>query len=268
MSKAISPLSLERYELKYHVPEELVKPLSAAVEVYCYMDYYSQISSDQFYTINSLYFDTPRFHFLENKMSDQYNRFCMRVRSYSDQPKAPYFFEVKNKVGEILRKKRAKVATEDWARLLTHGEFPEDMDEYSLGLAKTFYGLTVKYNASPKILTQYRRKAYISSVDDYARITFDKNLRYQYEWDYNVKPDDDLMVPYDNENLFSEPYHNVILEIKCTKKVPMWIIDLIRDFQLVRSSFSKYGSSFLESHDMEYMASVAQAIPNYRTISY
>ena len=69
------------------------------------------------------------------------------------------------------------------------------------------------YDAAPKVLTQYLRKAYVSDIDEYGRVTFDTDLRYQPEEEHNMVPHEDKMVPLDNETLF-DPGSNVILELK------------------------------------------------------
>lgn len=247
MSGPVSPLALERYELKYLIPPELVGPISRFVETYCDMDYYSEISPDQFYTINSLYLDTPNLYLWRFKeMANAFN-FNMRIRSYGDNPKPPYFFEIKYKIREFVRKKRAKILTDNWADILTEDCIPSEMDEASRGHLGDFLRMKITYNVAPVILTQYRRKAYISHADDYARVTFDRGLRYQEMSDWCLKPDEDMLSHYDHPDSFEEPGRNVILELKCEKKIPIWMVDLIRRFELVGGSFSKFGNS-LETH--------------------
>jgi hypothetical protein len=243
MSQAVSPLSLDRYELKYLIPLSLVGPISKHIEAYCEMDYYSEISSDHFYCINSLYLDSPN-HFLFRSKEDSGNfRFNVRIRSYGESPRAPYFFEVKYKLGEFVKKKRAKISHPNWAEIAEFSLFPEDMDPASAGNLNDFHSVKLKYNLEPSILTQYRRKAYISNVDDYARITFDRDLRFQETTDWNVNPSESQMSHYDAPELFGNAGESVILELKCEKKVPLWFLDLIRKFDLMRSGFSKFGGS-------------------------
>ena len=106
---------------------------------------------------------------------------------------------------------------------------------------KLFYRMMWTYNAEPKVITQYWRKAFVSNVNDYARVTFDIKLRCQAEKGFNLKPDQAQMVSYDHPESFRYTGGNVILELKCyTAAVPLWMIDLIQTFDLSRSSFSKY----------------------------
>jgi len=77
-------------------------------------------------------------------------------------------------------------------------------------------------------------------VDEYGRVTFDTDLRYQAETGYHLSPDEEKMTPSDDETIF-DPGCSVVLELKCyCMHVPLWMIDLIRYFNLTRRSFSKY----------------------------
>lgn len=245
MSGPISPLELERYELKYLIPLSLVGPISQFVERYCEMDYYSRVSPDQFYTINSLYLDTPSLYLLRFKEAANAFSFNMRVRSYGGSPQPPYFFEIKYKLRDFVRKKRAKVDTADWMDILEWGQVPAGMELGSRMNLENFIFMKQTYNVGPVILTQYRRKAYLSFIDDYARVTFDRDLRYQEMDRWCVTPDEKDLSHYDHPGSFEEPGCNVILELKCEKKIPLWMVDLIRYFQLEQGSFSKFGNSML-----------------------
>lgn len=241
----VSPLVLERYELKYLIPFSMVEPISNYVASFCDMDYYSQISPDGFYTINSLYFETPNYHFMRAK-ENQTGRYSLRVRSYGDTPKVPYYFETKQKVADFSKKRRGRVPIENWADLFLNPDAVKGFEPEADIHLQYFISLARMYNAHPTILTQYRRKAYLSTVDDYARVTFDRSLRYRAESNYNVIPTEASMLNYDHPGTFGTPGVNVILELKCERKVPMWIVDLIRRFHLTRVGFSKFEGSMIE----------------------
>lgn len=243
------PSLLERFELKYLIPESMVDPISNFASIYCDLDKYSEKSRDGFYSVNSLYLDSPGFLFLNKRMSGAENRFNMRIRSYDSRSGIPCFLEIKQKRSGISKKFRAAVFDENWHRLFDTPGYAlrGDMDGDSASKRDLFLRVALSHNAEPKILTSYRRKAYISNVDDYARVTFDKELRYQPETRYNLIPDEGIMVPYDNSANF-DPECSVILELKCiTTQVPQWFLDLIAHFNLERGSFSKYVTSMRES---------------------
>lgn len=246
--KGLPPV-LERYELKFTIPFEYIEPISQFVAPYCSMDKYSTNSENNFYRVNNLYLDSPNFLFLKKRMEGAENRFNMRVRSYGNNPTMPYFVEIKQKLGSIIKKYRAKVEDKDWYKVYSEPGFvsresTENIEE--VNNRSTFERLLFSYNAGPKILTQYVRKAWVSDIDDYARVTFDIDLRYMEESRWNLIPDTDRLSNYDNVTAFDSGC-SVILELKCyTSAVPYWMIDLIRKFNLKRRSFSKYMSGAKE----------------------
>jgi len=243
------PSLLERYELKYMIPHSMIGPISEYLSIYCSPDKYSEKSEDGFYNINNLYLDSPNFLFLKRRLNGSENRFNMRIRFYDRLPGSPCFFEIKQKTFGIIRKYRAAVSDENWRNLFeTPGYDIENIiDEKNKSNVNLFYQAACSYQVEPKVLTRYRRKAYISDVDDYARATFDCDLCYQPAEDYSMIPDDNSMLSYDNAAVF-DPECSVILELKCyASLVPMWMLDIIRYFKLQRSSFSKYVNSIIES---------------------
>ena len=243
MSRAVSPLNLERYELKYLIPFSLVPEISRFVEIYCEMDHYSEIAPDYFYIINSLYLDSPSLYLLRSKEMATGYSFNVRIRSYGNGTKPPYFFEVKHKVGEFVKKRRSKTEEGDWRAFLeAESEDPNLIQ---------FRSIQEIYNLSPQILTQYRRKAYLSVVDDYARVTFDRDLKFMECPDWRLAPLEDKMSNYDQPEFFGGRGDNVVLELKCEKKIPLWMVDLIRTFELQRNSFSKYGNSMAMCHAID-----------------
>ncbi len=236
------PPVLERYESKFVIPESMIGPISDFASVYCSLDEYSAGTGDSFYRVNNLYFDTPNYLFLMRRIDGSVNRFNMRIRTYSDSSVQPCFFEIKQKNVNIVKKFRACVYDENWHRVFEIPGYLCNKGQNNKGASNKylFLRMAYSYNAMPRVLTQYMRKAYVSDIDDYARITFDVGLRYQATEGYTLIPDENRMVPLDNETLF-DPGCNVVLELKCyTTVVPLWMIDLIRYFELRRRSFSKY----------------------------
>lgn len=245
MKPQAAPLPvLERYELKYTVPMDQVAAISAFVEPYCSLDYHSSLSPDHFYQVNSLYFDSPDFVLLRNRLGGVHDRFNMRVRTYGAAPKAPWFLEVKRKVGDIIRKYRARVKDVDLARTLDPATDPQEFlaSPGDARNAALFRRLAHAYGTSPVVHTTYRRKAYFSTCDDYARVTFDRGMRYLARDTYDPLPVEEAFAPTDLETIFDEGT-DVVLELKChASNVPLWMVDLVRRFELRRRGFSKYSA--------------------------
>ncbi len=234
---------LERYELKFTIPLEMVEPISEFVSIYCSPDKYSLQTEKGFYRVNNIYLDSPQYLFLRMRNEGVANRFNMRVRSYGNHPEVPYFLEIKQRLGSVVRKHRARVINKDWYKAYTEPGFissEKDQNAIEARNRALFERIIYSYDVSPKVMTQYVRNAWISDVDDYARVTFDKDLRFMPETTYNLVPREEEMVSCDPETVY-DPDCSVILELKCyTLQVPLWMIDLIKYFDLKRRSFSKY----------------------------
>ena len=242
------PPVIERHELKYAIPYSYVEPISKFVELYCELDYHSALTSDKFYSVTSLYFDTPGFEFLQQRMYGKDGRFNVRVRCYGSEGTPPYFLEIKQKSGVSGTKYRAVATEEEWPRILTDPAFrvPEDNSQNERANKERFLRVATSYAIEPKVLTHYKRRAYCSIVDDYARLTMDVSMKYRVQDHYNLVPGV-TMTSYDNETIYSKDCQSdasVILELKCTVGLmPIWMLDLISTFNLQQQGFSKYLNS-------------------------
>lgn len=252
------PPRLERYEIKYVIPFSLVEPITDFVSAYCELDKHSETADNYFYLVNSLYFDSPNFLLLENRLYGKDNRFNMRVRSYGAEAVAPYFMEIKQKKGNSIIKYRATLTQDEWPGALVDPSYciPDKEGTTQFKNKALFMRLSTSYALTPKVLTQYRRRAFASVVDEYARVTMDIDMRSYCQEEYSVVPDPQRMVPYDDESIYDwggDPGNSVILELKCfPHQVPTWMLALIYHFQLNRRSFSKYVNSMLVSNSREY----------------
>ncbi len=252
---AIAPV-IERYEFKYLISSCQLQPISDFLLNYCSLDEYSkqQPSNDFFYQVNSLYFDSPGFELFNQNLWGKTERFNLRVRSYGDQP-ALYYLECKHRTGipNVVNKTRCKIPSQHWPAAL-HDTQDRLMAQERQELQSLQY-LLFSYALEPKILTQYQRRAFSSDVDDYARVTLDCNLKYclQDSFDFNTQE----LLNYDHQGLFSELQEdqaNVVLELKCKiGATPVWMLDLVRRFELKQIAFSKYvnstRSAFFENHE-------------------
>lgn len=253
----ILPPVLERYELKYMIPEAHVEPISDFISLYCSLDYHSETAraDNYFYRVNSLYFDTPRYEFLKQRIAGQAHRVNMRARTYGDGSKPPYFLEIKQRMGipGVVRKYRATIAEEEWPRLLTDPTFRiADSDSRKERANKElFLRLAISNAIEPKILTKYQRRAFFSTVDEYVRVTMDANMQYRKQDGYSLVSNHG-MTNYDNETIYAvntASDASVVLEIKCNiGEVPQWVLSLVNLFELKQQAFSKYANSTLVSH--------------------
>lgn len=247
------PATIERHELKYAIPWRQVDSLRRFLEVYCELDHHSTLAPDNFYRINSLYLDTRGLEFLRQRIYGKDGRFNMRVRCYGEQGDAPYFLEIKRKSGTTGKKYRSVATAAEWPAIVQDPGFHIDQhdDSKECSNKRMFLRLATTYAIEPKLLTQYRRCAYVSSVDDYARVTLDVDMKYRLQDHYSLVGGDG-MINYDNETIYARDMFTdgvVILELKSNiGQVPTWMLDLISTFDLKQQGFSKYMSSYLVSH--------------------
>ncbi len=250
-----TPLTIERHELKYTIPYEYVEPISQFVSAYCALDYHSAIAPENFYLVNSLYFDTRENEFLRQRLWGKNGRFNMRVRFYGDGASGIRFAEIKKKKGSVSIKYRARLDRHEWPAILTDPSYriPAAAPYRERVNKEMFLRLALSYAIEPRIFTQYRRRAFFSTVDDYARVTMDISMKYRTQDHYGLDLGSPL-VSYDNQNIYSKDSDlvndaRVILELKCNVgQVPMWMLDLITTFDLKQQGFSKYMSSSLVAH--------------------
>lgn len=251
--KSILPPVVERHELKYAIPFSHVEPITRFLSIYCELDYYSALSDSSFYQVNSLYFDTRCHEFLKQRLFGKNGRFNVRVRCYGKGEEAPYFLEIKQKHGNTGVKYRATANENEWPAILTDPGYrvPTNDSAKERANKELFLRIACCYAIEPKLLTQYQRRAFVSTVDEYARVTMDTRMRYREQNHYCLVPDNS-MISYDNQTIYSNDYHSdasVILELKCNiGQVPTWMLDLIAKFQLKQQGFSKYANSSLVAY--------------------
>jgi len=244
--------TLERHELKYAIPWRYVDPISHFIEPYCRLDRHSAAAEDHFYSVNSLYLDTRDLEFLQQRRFGKDGRFNMRVRCYGDRGEEPYFLEVKRKTGAFGKKFRSTATREEWPAILQDPSYripPDDQGRNRVN-KELFLRLATSYAIEPRLLTCYRRRAYFSMVNDYARVTMDVGMKYRVQEHYDLDSSSG-MISYDNETIYERDMFSeaaVILELKSNiGQIPVWMLDLISTFNLKQQGFSKYLSSSMVS---------------------
>jgi len=254
-------MNLLRRELKFQIPTSMVDDISRFIAPYCDLDHYSSIMPDNYYVINSLYFDTASMLFLERKRLNMSGRFSMRLRSYGSEPKYPAFFEVKSKINQWVHKKRGPIsspATVEFLREGTGGMGNKDLNNPYL---REICAELIQKNITPKLMTNYERKAYFGKFEPYSRVTFDRRMRCYPETGYNIFPDNSKFANYDHDNQYSAEGSEVVLELKCETKVPDWMFAMVQHFELKHEQFSKFDSSFTFQNDFQYKSEAFSMAP-------
>ncbi len=216
----------ERLELKYLASLDAVGRLRAGFRPFCQPDH------EGGYVITTLYLDGPGLPFFRMVADDAFDRTKLRIRSYGT---GPAFLELKRKTGEVIRKQRVAVPPDDVAaRAEGLGIEPEGR---GANVLQNFAALAARFGASPLLVVRYRREAWASEVDRYARVTIDTAIEVAPADGYRFERPDDAFVPLDGGPGRSSP---AVIELKCETNVPGWLAALVHERQLRQVGFSKY----------------------------
>ncbi len=241
-----------RYELKYRISQSRAAAIAAFIRPYLHVDKYARTSPTGDYPISSLYYDSNGLRLCKDTMEGRKNRFKLRIRTYSDDPKTPCFFEVKRRVNCVIMKGRARVSKKDIPLILS-GRIPEGTYKHDEQVLRQFQLYKDSLNARPLILVKYDRQAYEGDTATRVRVTFDRNLQYKTV----TRPE----VEVNGSNWHRVPLNFVVLEIKFTQKFPAWLSDMVKCFDLKQGAFSKYVSTIKQSNSLGASSPIMMAGP-------
>lgn len=229
-------MQLQRWELKYAIPEEHALAVREFVRSYLELDEYGAKRADLSYTIHNLYLDSDWLGIYWGTINGDKNRYKLRLRFYEDSPHAPVFFEIKRRMNEAIIKQRGGVKRSAVEAVLA-GHLPAQSelvsgDPRQLLALQRFVELTNAHSARPIAHVRYDREAWISVQDNSVRVTMDRNVLISPE--FIARFTDQLDDPI---SVFGRL---VILELKFTGRFPDWFKELVRIFNLRQGSASKY----------------------------
>jgi len=237
----------ERREFKFLIDEALCEHVRAMIRPFCKLDSFAVDRPDHRYAIESLYFDTPSMGLFMANEQEVSERYKLRVRTYPDVESAPVFFEVKRRYHDIIVKDRG-LAPSDWASAVSEpGWFPGDASNGEINTAtEAFVSRARALDCRPICSVDYRREAWVSTIDDYARVTFDTEIRCQpaHHCGFGSRPGSWRSV--DNAHpSYTSIRSPVVMELKFTSAAPSWMVNAVQTLNLSRQSFSKYGRSVM-----------------------
>jgi hypothetical protein len=95
----------------------------------------------------------------------------------------------------------------------------------------------------PFTLVRYEREPYFSNIDDYARVTFDTCIRAQVAADMSFASRERGWRALDDAVTQRTLDSMIVLELKFTTHVPLWLVHIVERLGLTRRAFSKYGTA-------------------------
>jgi hypothetical protein len=179
------------------------------------------------------------------------SRFKLRVRSYTDRPDDPVFFEIKRRHNAVITKSRTMLSRGQMVKFFAGTLNIERLNERDRSCIGEFSGRMLELAAEPKVVVRYRRQAYVGALDPGVRVTFDRNIC--------CAPTTQSIVRHGGDGWLSVENRRVVLELKFRGVMPGWMQDMVHRFELRRISYSKYCNSVLTAGDC--LARSAVAVP-------
>ena len=210
--------SFERVEKKFVLThaqaEALMQDLTAG---YMAVDQYGQ------HTIRNLYYDTDDYALIRKSILKPKYKVKFRLRAYGTPKEDTLIFaELKKKYSGVV----------DMRRFL-RGEM---LDGENPQIQRELHRYLSEHPIRPKVFLAYERVALYGLDDPALRVTLDTHLRYRTtRLDCFTDDAGELICPDDP----------VILEVKLANAAPLWLARLLSRHKIYMSSFSKYGTCYL-----------------------
>lgn len=217
----------KRYELKYLLSQEQKQAVLRAMEPYMKLDKYGRT------TIRNIYYDTDTYLLIRRSIEKPAYKEKLRIRSYSRaEPNSTVFVELKKKYQSVVYKRRISLPEEEamlWVAGIRHchkhTQIANEVD-YFMEYYRTLH---------PALFLSYEREAYYSIDESDFRVTFDDNILCRQE---NLSLESQV---YGTPIL---PEGKVLMEIKCSGGIPLWMVQVLSKEHIYKTSFSKYGTAY------------------------
>lgn len=220
----------KRYELKYLLTPTQRDAVLRGIAPYMQLDDYGRT------TIRNIYFDTEDYRLIRHSIEKPAYKEKLRVRSYklvgSDDT---VFVELKKKYDGVVYKRRIALAESvalDW--LLGRTESPCDTQiSREIDYFMSFYG-----SLRPSMFLSYEREAFYERAGGDFRVTFDDNILCRRT---------DLSLGCEPSGYSVLPPNRVLMEIKCSGAIPLWMVKILSAEKIYKTSFSKYGKAYIDT---------------------
>ncbi len=236
-------LQLQRFELKYILPEHVALQVRQFVAAYLEIDEYGATMPNLSYPVHSLYLDSDNLFTYWATINGDKNRYKLRLRYYNERPDSPVFFEIKRRCDSTISKQRGGVRRSSVGAILA-GQMPTPADMLSkepkqFFAIQKFSALMMAIRARPQSHVFYMREAWISQNDNSVRVTMDR--------DVYCEPDPTARLSTTMTNPVKPFGDGVILELKFTTRFPDWFKEMVRCFGLTQCGAAKYAEGIAMS---------------------
>ena len=217
----------KRYELKYMLSLDQKEQVLAAMAPYMELDQYGRT------TIRNLYYDTDTYLLIRRSIEKPIYKEKLRIRSYSKAlAESKVFVELKKKYKHVVYKRRIPLSNEEAMAWLSGDGHPEPHTQISneIDYFMNYYGAL-----HPTVFLSYEREAFYSTDGTDFRVTFDDTILCRRE---------DLSLTSDVYGTPILPEGRVLMEIKCSGGIPLWMTEVLSREKIYKTPFSKYGTAY------------------------
>ena len=217
----------KRYELKYLLTKDQKKLVLRAMEPQMALDQYGRT------TIRNIYFDTDTYRLVRRSIEKPAYKEKIRIRSYSQATAdSTVFVELKKKYQKVVYKRRLPLCEADaMAWVCRENPCPVNTQiSREIDYFIDFYG-----KLKPTVFLSYEREAYYDKGGGDFRVTFDDNILCR-QTDVNL-----CSYVYGTPIL---PEGKVLMELKCSGGIPLWMVEVLSRERIDKTSFSKYGTAY------------------------
>ena len=217
----------KRYELKYMLTTAQKESILQAMADHMAMDAFGRT------TIRNVYFDTDNYRLIRRSIEKPAYKEKLRVRSYTQvADEDTVFVELKKKYEKVVYKRRIALASQDaMAWVCRESGCPVDTQiSREIDYFIDFYG-----KLKPTMFLSYEREAYYDTGGGDLRVTFD---------DHILCRQTDISLSSDVYGTPILPDGKVLMEIKCSGGIPLWMVRVLSRERIYKTSFSKYGTAY------------------------
>lgn len=217
----------QRYELKYLLTQEQKETVLRAMQPYMTLDKYGRTA------IRNLYYDTDTYLLIRRSIEKSAYKEKLRIRSYRRADgDSTAFVELKRKYKHVVYKRRISLTYAEATAWLSgeahtekHTQIANEIDYFM-----ELYG-----TLRPTVFLSYEREAYYANDGSDFRVTFD---------DHILCRQDDLSLESEVYGTPILPEGKVLMEIKCSGGIPLWMAHVLSEEKIYKTSFSKYGTAY------------------------
>lgn len=217
----------QRYEIKYMISRKQKDILLQAMEPYMELDQYGHT------TIRNIYYDTDNYRLIRRSIEKPAYKEKLRIRCYDQAaPDSTVFVELKKKYQDVVYKRRLSLTETEAMDWLSGSKHCGKNTQIS---AEIDYFLEYYKTLHPVVFLSYEREAFYAKDGSDFRVTFDENLLCRRN---NLSLEADVWgIP-----LLEDDY--ILMELKCSGAIPIWMVRILSQEHIYKTSFSKYGTAY------------------------